>query len=292
MKECCEIFLLLPACSNCTQEEIFILPNYWVSTEYNEDKHNKDLQTLYDTINFLANDNCKIYYDKDNLKLFFNHTVDNNENAYPRNSKFQVARNIILKHCVYWKQNTCQEQGDIYNYEGYFSIENDMLCEIAKRVMLSEGNSNYLLCCDDILHQLHGNMVNIHLNGIKQSFDRLRFDLKEISIWISEKRIPQRIFNPNPKHGINSKGSYFTSKGNKVSKLECSVEEAEILLKKAICDDNSSKKILYFYDESRKKYIKFMCEINDQYHGFHLDKEEEDKIPKEIKNTIKIILSH
>jgi len=99
--------------------------------------------------------------------------------------------------------------------------------------------------------------------------------INSLEEWIKENREPRK-FNPNPKHD-EVKG-YPSNKGSKVSKLECSKEKAQELLKNAMGDIRIGK-FLFNYDTEVKKFIVFSDENtpNNQYHGYHVSEEELNK---------------
>jgi hypothetical protein len=91
----------------------------------------------------------------------------------------------------------------------------------------------------------------------------------------------QRTYNHNPKHGENGKNVKH-NKGEDVSPLECSIEEASQLLKFAVSTRNKAE--LYVYDDPRKKFIVYKAESEHVYHGYHpID---QDEVPQEVKNFL------
>ena len=60
-------------------------------------------------------------------------------------------------------------------------------------------------------------------------------------------------------------------------------DEAKNMLVKAIGTDS---RVLYFFDKVHKKYIEFKRESDNIYHGFHLDDEDEKRVPEDIKMMI------
>lgn len=104
-------------------------------------------------------------------------------------------------------------------------------------------------------------------------------DFKSVLKWYETNRKPQRIFNLNPKHGENGKGAHPGNKGEKVSILMCSKEEAKNMLLKAIGVD---LRVLYFFDQVHNQYIEFKCESENTFHGFHLDAMDEKECRKRL----------
>jgi hypothetical protein len=98
--------------------------------------------------------------------------------------------------------------------------------------------------------------------SIKQS----RCEIKSIHQWFEKNRLPERIFNLNPKHGENGKGNI---PGESI--LLCSKEKAQCLLHKAVGD--SSNPTLFYYDEEYGRYMEFKNENtgNNTYHAFHIE---------------------
>ena len=68
----------------------------------------------------------------------------------------------------------------------------------------------------------------------------------------------------------------------------CSRGEAMNMLLKAIGSDS---KVLYFFDKTHNQYIEFKYESKNTYHGFHLDAIDEKRVPEEIKDMIKKLMS-
>ncbi|NJO02815.1 MAG: hypothetical protein HC880_15045 [Bacteroidia bacterium] len=114
--------------------------------------------------------------------------------------------------------------------------------------------------------------------------------LEDLEKWLKENRGP-RIFNVHPKHGENGQGNWGKSRGNKVEVLECSQEEAQILLDTAVGNHQIDPRRLYNYDVKHEKYILFYYEGDtpqNQYHGFHLSEDNpEQKIPPSIMMVLK-----
>jgi hypothetical protein len=103
----------------------------------------------------------------------------------------------------------------------------------------------------------------------------------EWSAFLQEKRLV-RTMNKNNKHGENGKGAHKTNKGDTVSFLYSSVEEAQNLLNTAQKSQVHASR-LYNFDTKNQKFIVFYYEGDtpqNQYHAFHLDNEND--VPKDI----------
>jgi hypothetical protein len=101
--------------------------------------------------------------------------------------------------------------------------------------------------------------------------------------WIKLKR-QKRVFKINPKHGENGKGKKH-NKGEEVSSLLCSVDEANSLLQDAISYGSLSE--LYCLDKGRDKFLVFKSENtqDNAYHGYHVQSENE--IPVSVRSYLR-----
>jgi len=89
---------------------------------------------------------------------------------------------------------------------------------------------------------------------------------------------PERIFKHNPKH---DRVRPLYNKGEVVSILECSFENADKLLRSAIGESTANDRKLYNYDNENEKFIIFYKHDKNEYHGYHVDNE--DEIPAKIR---------
>jgi len=98
--------------------------------------------------------------------------------------------------------------------------------------------------------------------------------------------------NKNNKHGENGIGAHKSNKGKKVSKLYCSIQEAQILLDSAIRVKRINETCFFNFDPIRNLYIKFHYEgqnPQNQYHAYHIEKEDENNnnnLPYPIKKLL------
>lgn len=91
----------------------------------------------------------------------------------------------------------------------------------------------------------------------------------------------KRNFHVIKKHGENGVGALPNNKGI-VSVLECSQEEAQALLDKAVGTRDCNE--LYAYDDARSKFIVFKYEGDNpqnKYHGYH--PENQNDIPEKVQ---------
>jgi len=120
---------------------------------------------------------------------------------------------------------------------------------------------------------------------------RVCINLEELYNWIIEETSEQRNFNKSDKHGENGKGHWKDA-----SPLLNSKEEAQKMLKKAIPVFRAKDEIrLFYFDENHSTYIEFFYEGNNpqkQWHGFHLEEKVWKRVPKEVKEMLKIIIEY
>ena len=274
-----ELFLLLPRYEEAEGQPDYIrLKSVMTVAEILE-----VIESIDGICRFIANENYKGYYDADNVSAFL-YPVEAMEECYP-NIKTRM-RMVMSKWGENWR--TQKVQKDTVNYMYYcIPIKDDTLCEMTERKFVSTDESTFLLINYDAFSCASETIITKR-NQDEVELNVRNADIKTISKWYETNRKPQRIFNLNPKHGENGKGAHPGNKGEKVSVLMCSRGEAKNMLLKAI---GSDPKVLYFFDKTHNQYIEFKCESKNTYHGFHLDKIDEKRVPEEIKNMIKKLIS-
>lgn len=93
--------------------------------------------------------------------------------------------------------------------------------------------------------------------------------------------VPVRKFLHNPKHDRVHRKS---NKGEKVSILECSDEDAQKYLCYAIGEATANDKQLFYYDERVSKFLIFYRHIDGEYHGYHTD--DENEVPINVRSKL------
>lgn len=274
-----ELFLLLPRFKEVEDQPEYIRSKGVMT----EDEILTIIENIYEICHFIENENYEGYYDADNVSAFL-YPVDMMEECYP-NIKTRMRR-VMSKWGINWRAQKVQQ--DTENYMYYcIQIKDDTLCEMTERKFVSTDGSTFLLINYDAFSCASETIITKR-NQDEVELNVRNADIKNISKWYETNRKPQRKFNLNPKHGENGKGAHPGNKGEKVSVLMCSRGEAKNILLKAI---GSDPKVLYFFDKTHNQYIEFKCESKNTYHGFHLDKIDEKRVPEEIKNMIKKLIS-
>lgn len=273
-----ELFLLLPK-----YKEVKGQPNYINEKDIMSESEVLEFIKGIDKICcFIENENYKGYYDVDNV-LAFLYPIKEMEDCYP--NLMTLMRRVIIKWGENWRIQKVQKNSECYKYY-CLPIKDDTLCEITERKFVSTDESTFLLinynafsCSSQTV------MTTRNQDGVK--LDVCAADISYILKWYETNRRPQRVFNLNPKHGENGKGAHPEHDGKKVSVLMCSSGEAREMLLKAIGTD---QKVLYFFDKKNEQYIEFKRESDNTYHGFHLDVDDEGRVPNNIKKMIKELI--
>lgn len=274
--ETCELFLLLPKYQESQDDQ----SPYLCSFELKEpDDIQSFLRIIEDINDFFTHENYQNYYDSDNVKAFA-YPLNELEDCYPDQTTYLRS---LLRSWENWRESSLQEEEDSFCFSD-LPISNDTLCEIAKRKTTNSQNT-YLLVNHSALN--HTKAIIVICNKNKIQIDQCGGSIKHISQWFETNRKPTRTFHLNPKHGENGIGAYHKNKGEEVSILLCSKQEAEIMLQKALGTFNAPT--LYYYDEVNQKYIEYKFENtpNNSYHAFHIDKE---RVPKDVIAKIKKVV--
>lgn len=266
-----ELFLLLPK-----YEEVEGQPGY-IRTKgvMTEDEILKVIENINEICRFIANENYEGYYDVDNVSSFL-YPVETMEECYP-NIRTRM-RMVMSRWGENWRIQKVQKDTENYMCHG-LPIKDDTLCEMAERQSVATDGSVFLLVNQDAFSDTV-KTIQVKRNQKELVLEVSKADFKSVLKWYETNRKPQRIFNLNPKHGENGKGAHPGNKGEKVSILMCSKEEAKNMLLKAIGVD---LRVLYFFDQVHNQYIEFKCESENTFHGFHLDAMDEKRVPEEVK---------
>lgn len=272
-----ELFIVFPSYMEVEEKPHYINSVDVMSIE----DISKIVGCLDELIHFFQNENYDGYYDGKNVQAFL-YPLEIAEDCYPNmKTRFRV---IMGKWGENWQHDRKQSDKEKYFYY-HTEIKDDTLCELTKRIKDSADESTFLLINQEAF-SCSENRINTKCFDDDFYIEVRNAEIRPIAEWFEINRIPQRTFHLNPKHGELGKGAHASNKGEKVSVLMCSRGHANILLKKAIGED---LKTLYFYDANCKQYIEFKRERENVYHAFHLDEEDEKRIPYNIKDGIKIL---
>ncbi|MFI3263166.1 MAG: hypothetical protein R3Y26_09710 [Rikenellaceae bacterium] len=246
----------------------------------------KDVDLLYDRILenqlFFNNENYYGYFDSKNLEAYLYPIKVLGDDCYP--SRERRIRLLVNRWGTDWRKT---KKINSINQCFNCTISDDTLSVVAEKKVSNPENSFLILDCDAIKNS-ESIKVSLGISGYEIKIDKHKLDIQGIAEWFRYNRRPRRIYKHNPKHGENGKGQMH-NKGENVSVLMCSIEEATEMLHMATKIDEDNKS-LYYYDNSRSKYIAFKCDnyIKQSYHAYHTDNEKE--VPEEVKKKLKIIL--
>ena len=151
------------------------------------------------------------------------------------------------------------------------------ISEVAVRKLNRPDNSFSLVDCMALISGCSLNAVSV--NGQNVSVDVLGLDEREFYTWFTNHRKPSRCYNWNSKHGEYGKGNWSGE-----SRLLGSRTEASLLLRKAIGETYRGP--LFCWDYQYGHYMEYKSELNDTYHSFHLEGEDEKRIPSKVKMFI------
>lgn len=260
-----ELFILFPV-----YEETDNVPFYLKKmTTPSAEEFKVYIQRMDEVLKYTLAESVNFYHDSENVRNFL-YPIDTMPNEYPKLSTILLS--ILSKRSQNWRDN--QEANEL-NSISFLNhrISNDTLNELYVR-----KRNNF----DSVYAVLSNDAILVSKNPIEINVDRqivpvtiLPTSGPSLILWLSENRIPQRVFNFNPKHGEYGVGAHSHQKGQPVSILRCGREEACTLLKRAIGEDD---KHLFAYDSNNSSFVKFFKESPLQYHGFHLDELEQKKM--------------
>ena len=268
-----EIFLVFPVYEDALNTPHYINKvNLKPATYYD-----KYISIIYKILEVFGIENYIGYYDSDNIDAFLL-PINIVEDYYPNiRTRFRRLMSLWGEN---WRNYSKQEEADSFYY---FStpIKNDTFCEATKRQHINKSNSCLIINNDAF--SCMGDVIETKYKHTNYSINVVSPDIKKIAFWFSLNRHPKRIYNWNPKHGENGKGAFKSNKGDKVSVLMCSNEEVPIMLNLAL---GNNPKLLHYYDCKHHQYIEFKQESENVYHAFHLDYDDEYRIPRNIKSII------
>lgn len=178
----------------------------------------------------------------------------------------------------YWSDSPRQKNGSSYLFKDE-EFWNTILADISED---KYANRSFHLSVINFLSSKFGEtsfeMIRVEGdNRVSLILDAFT-DQEGLKKWLESKSINYpnlKLFEHNPKHHIN------ISINGRISRLECSVNEAQAFLDKAISEDPLSNKKLYFFDKEAKKYIIFRKHENNKYHGYH--ESDSQSIPNSVR---------
>lgn len=270
-------------------DRVYLSGKDWVPDEA-EFNHNMDsLLDLLNCFNFLKE--CQIFYNGEGFKVIFQNLSLVNE--YFLTNKVDHLRTMIDEiDAVDWTQSTIQKMNYVYflqlNGGGTtYNVTGESLAEAAeykhinqKAVIINFISSDFNISNTVYVNKSNAippnDMILLSLEVINSKNDMLEFFLENRE---------EIIFNLNSKHGENHNIVKYDN-GKVISPLECTKEDANIILKLSIGGSIKSKE-LYAYDEKREKFIIFKSDNTSNpksFHGYH--PHDQNEIPEKIKSFL------
>ena len=155
------------------------------------------------------------------------------------------------------------------------------MCELAARCN-EDSNSTYGLLNREEFAANNIEEVEVSMFDKTFNFSCISIGVREMASWLEPNRRPARKYHWNKKHGENGVGAQSQQKGNPVSILYCSREEAAKMLNKAV--GVSGERRLFWYDVINHRYMVFMNEMDSYFHSFHV--EDSCVVPVEVREKI------
>lgn len=205
----------------------------------------------------------------------------------------QLRQAIIDLDATDWSENKLHK--DDYNYivqlDAGFTPYNSKNTSIAEATEYLHNDFNVSVLNFKSSEFNTYDIIKVNRVNINPPQDMILYNLgsyftKEGTIKYYLKNRDKIEYNHNPKHGENHTSTKEHSGKKIVSPLECTQEEAKEFVKLTVGDRKS--KDLFFYDESRDKYIRFKYDNTDNPKTYHAFYPHDQDIPDRVKDFLKI----
>lgn len=276
-------------------ERILVSNELWIPKNQIEFENN--LESLIDSLHcFNFFNECEVFYNSEGIsELFKNIDFINEEEQYPLFDKIAQLRELFKDSSKVTDWFYGKIQKNDHNY--LIQLGNGFCPHPADGTSIAEATEykfqnekivilNLISSEFNLNNKMYVNRVNtIPPNEMNLIELDLIYNQNNTLEYYFENRTKIE-FNLNPKHGENHTKLKIID-GEEVSPLECTKEEANILLQIAIGNKNTSK--LFAFDIKREKFIEFKYDNTTNpttYHGYHPHKQ---KIPNDIQSFLKKI---
>lgn len=212
-----------------------------------------------------------IFYDLNNIQAFCYPHLNHRHSLF--NKKYVML--TLLKGMKNWRAQ-CEQNGEsCILHDSNLGLNS--ISEAAVRKNNRSDDSISLVDCMALVDNCTPCVVSV--NGHDVYVNVLGLDEREFYTWFSNHRKPAREYNWNPKHGEYGKGNWSGE-----SRLLGSKDEAKELLKNAVGEFYQGP--LFCWDAQYGHYMEYKNELNDRYHSFHLEGDDEKRIPSKVKSFI------
>ena len=244
-------------------------------TENAEDFEEKDYTDFFGVIMELKltfqYERFQILYDLNNIQAFCYPHLNHRHSLF--NKKYVML--TLLKGMRNWRVHS-EQNGESCMLHGS-NLGLNAISEVAVRKYNRSDDSFSLVDCMALVKGCTPCIVSV--DGHHVSVDVLNLNESEFYTWFSNHRKPSREYNWNSKHGEHGRGNWPGE-----SRLLGSRDEARELLKNAIGE--IYRGTLFCWDAQYGHYMEYKNELNDCYHSFHLEGENEKRIPQKVKDFI------
>lgn len=260
----------------------------WKLTELpDEISLNNLIKGIVSFVDFYKDEECKLIYDSKNIEAFA-FVLKTLPECYPNSER---ALRLCLKNIENWRKNRVSSVDDIF-FLNRVEIKDETRTEIAARMGVNPDNE-YIITI--YYPDFKAKKWSLKKDGKTYSIESLPMSIKAVFDWLSKHRHPQRVYNWNEKHGEFDKGAHPDNKGNLVSVLMGSREEAAEIMPKAIGIPYYDE--IYCFDNKYKKYMEYKAECKysnlqpdddiRKYHSYHID--DDSQVPKRVKEKLSLI---
>lgn len=235
------------------------------------------IRQLHEIVVLAYQHKATVYYCKEQ--------IDDLDNFNEGDDKYITSRfnelAILLEHSIEISKPSTQ-----FIFRVKYAHEYTTLNYVANiAINIVEHNNSAIISLEEVQSENYFLLVNSN-----EVFQNIKVTTCSISdnflSWVFD-NVEARNFNLSSKHGENGVG-HWQKTG--VSQLLCNKETAQEMLNKAIPDFTRKAKQLFFFDEKFDTFIEFYYEGNNpqkQWHGFHLEKKDWDRVPKRVLKHFK-----
>lgn len=259
----------------------------WSSQVTFDDKTvGEHIKNISSFVRFFEKEECDMVYDSQNIKAYL-FPIRTLPECYPSRERQLM---FSLKGLADWRKQRESKPEEEYLLN-CIKIKDEIRTEFAHR---KENNTTDSFAVTFMSNEFKNTVWRLEKNGVSQEIEGFILSILDVFNWLSTHHKPERCYNWNPKHGEFGKGSHSDNKGDDVSSLLCSREQAANLLHKAIGEPNWDT--LYCYDDEIDKYMEYKAECKfeklpqnvtqREYHSYHIDKKQ---IPKPVLEKIELL---
>lgn len=190
---------------------------------------------------------------------------------YPEPSYRLLKAAFLNSDAMRWEEDRSSESS--------FQID-VMGCRLTDNIV-TEAAYERSLSTKQVVLLINASALSVDVNSMAFSCDEGRtypyaldirnLNVKEIALYLSKKRYPERVFELNSKHGECRKEVRYENR-RKISPLKCTKEQAQELLHLAFGQKDGQ---VWAYDIKEGQLVEFKRHSDFVWHGYHIDEEDE-----------------